>query len=178
MKRWAAILFMVVLGARVARAGGMCGPAGCDQGGFCTADPTIQECGSVFCGTFVDDCGNTANCGACTTAGAVCVAGAQMCCAPGQVVGHSSGGQSFCCTPRPNSCALDGVACGNVFDTFCGATLNCGSCATGFTCTSSQCVANPPPPVPASPLWGIALLATSMLGLGGFRMYARRRCNR
>ncbi|MES1205515.1 MAG: hypothetical protein ABUS79_06220 [Pseudomonadota bacterium] len=178
MKRWMVmLLFMVLLGAPAARAGGLCGPAGCDEGGFCVADPTIEECGTVFCGTFIDNCGNTANCGACTAAGDVCVAGPQLCCAPGQVVGHSPVGQSFCCTPRPNSCALDGVACGPVFDTFCGAELDCGSCPTGFTGGSGQCVANPPR-VPASAPWGMPLLAASMPGLGGFRMYMRKRCNR
>jgi len=149
----------------------MCGPTGCDEGGFCIADPVIQDCGTIFCGAFDDTCGNSGNCGACTTAGTVCLAG--RCCFPGQVVG-STGGVSFCCTPRPNSCALDGVACGNVFDSFCGANLDCGNCPTGFTCTSSQCVA-PPPKVPAAPPWVLALMVTGVLVLGGSKVLLRWR---
>ncbi|NCA80852.1 MAG: hypothetical protein EOM76_11855, partial [Sphingobacteriia bacterium] len=40
----------------------------------------------------------------------------------------------------PKTCAFLGYACGTASDG-CGDTLNCGSCASGQTCSSGQCVA-------------------------------------
>ncbi len=45
------------------------------------------------------------------------------------------------------SCSKVGYTCGTLFDG-CGKTLNCGSCASGYTCTTGTCVADTVPPTP------------------------------
>ncbi|MBS3070829.1 hypothetical protein J4407_00825 [Candidatus Pacearchaeota archaeon] len=52
-------------------------------------------------------------------------------------------GGVFSCVPQ--TCSEFGFNCGTYVE-FCGTTLSCGSCASGFTCTSNVCVA-----VPAAP---------------------------
>jgi hypothetical protein len=44
----------------------------------------------------------------------------------------------------PDTCAGLGYNCGSWGDG-CGGTLNCGTCGSGYTCTSGICVAIPPP---------------------------------
>lgn len=48
----------------------------------------------------------------------------------------------------PATCESLGVGCGDQSDG-CGATLSCGGCASGKTCTAGVCVNVSPPPVPA-----------------------------
>jgi hypothetical protein len=43
----------------------------------------------------------------------------------------------------PNTCASLGYSCGSWSDG-CGGTLNCGTCASGYTCSAGTCVAVPP----------------------------------
>ena len=43
----------------------------------------------------------------------------------------------FSCVPQ--TCSQVGVSCGNTVEQ-CGLTLDCGSCASGFTCTAGACV--------------------------------------
>ena len=45
----------------------------------------------------------------------------------------------FSCVPQ--TCTDVGVECGNTVEQ-CGLTLNCGSCASGFTCTAGSCVSD------------------------------------
>ena len=97
-------------------------PCLCDNGGLCMTDPTPLECGSRFCGTFGDTCGNEVTCGNCTTSGEVCCtnpAGCEL---------------NTCCTPT--TCAARGVNCGSIVN--CQGTLDCGSCPSGQTCTAAQ----------------------------------------
>jgi len=49
----------------------------------------------------------------------------------------------------PKTCASLGYACGTISDG-CGNALNCGNCATGYSCSSNQCVANCVPKTCAS----------------------------
>jgi len=41
----------------------------------------------------------------------------------------------------PTTCVAEGYACGNISDG-CSGTLDCGTCATGYTCTLGVCVAD------------------------------------
>jgi len=45
----------------------------------------------------------------------------------------------FSCVP--NTCSDLGYSCGSAIDS-CGGTLDCGSCAAGYSCTSGSCVAD------------------------------------
>ena len=49
----------------------------------------------------------------------------------------------FSCVP--STCSTYGYTCGDWEDS-CGNTINCGTCASGETCTSGTCVAVPTPP--------------------------------
>ena|GEM_PF-3462468 len=81
------------------------------------------------CGTVIDSCGNTVNCGTCTLTGESCGAGGTPnVCAPGT------------CTPLTDAVACLGMACGNATDG-CGGLVVCGTCAPGKMCDSSfMCV--------------------------------------
>ncbi|MCP6727531.1 MAG: hypothetical protein KJI69_05985 [Patescibacteria group bacterium] len=53
----------------------------------------------------------------------------------------------FFCVPQ--TCSDVSVECGNTVER-CGLTLDCGSCASGFTCTAGSCVADVTPPAPGA----------------------------
>ena len=61
----------------------------------------------------------------------------QLCIDSGGFESCFTGGESFCV---PASCLSLGYECGTVSDG-CGITLNCGSCSSGYTCSSGTCVA-------------------------------------
>jgi len=138
---------------------------GANNDGTPTGDSTNQAnltltvapaptCGPGGCGTITNACGASVNCGNCAPPG-VCGGG---------------GVPNICCTPI--TCA--GKACGSVPDG-CGGVLNCGICPGGQRCNAQfQCVAPPPPSVPAlggvSPfLLGAILLLAGAIGIAGRR---------
>jgi hypothetical protein len=53
--------------------------------------------------------------------------------------GFFSGDVATVCVPT--TCLILGYTCGSVSDG-CGGTLNCGTCSSGYTCTSGTCVAD------------------------------------
>ena len=75
------------------------------------------------CGTWVDSCGDTVNCGSCN---------------PGYTC-NSNGQCIYSCTPT--TCSVLGYSCGT-WANGCGGTVNCGTCSTGQVCnsTSGQCI--------------------------------------
>lgn len=54
----------------------------------------------------------------------------------------------FSCVPK--TCSYFGYNCDS-WDDGCGNAINCGSCSSGFTCTSGICTAVPPVPPPGVP---------------------------
>ena len=40
----------------------------------------------------------------------------------------------------PNTCTAEGAECGTVTESVCGTLLNCGGCASGFSCQDNHCV--------------------------------------
>jgi hypothetical protein len=82
--------------------------------GSCT--PTSCSAQGKNCGTIVDNCGGTLNCGSCS---------APLMC--------GGGGTANVCGCAPTSCVAQGKNCGSISDG-CGGTLNCGSCSGSQTC--------------------------------------------
>ena len=88
-------------------------------------EPTLTCTSQGYtCGSFVDDCGDTINCGSCGTGET---------CSNNQCITPDSG------CPQTKDCS--GLECGT--DPVCGES--CGTCQTGYTCQSGNCVQNPAP---------------------------------
>jgi hypothetical protein len=96
-----------------------CVAGGCPPSGDCGTRTTKCACcgpnqirsGTIFSGTCVD-------------------------CPPGQIATE----QNQCCLPLTRSQACGSRVCGSASNG-CGGTLSCGTCPSGKTCSSGQCVA-------------------------------------
>ena len=62
----------------------------------------------------------------------------------------------------PTNCSKLGYECGTGWPDGCGKTLNCGACASGYTCTAGTCVADTVPP-PVTPGGGGGIPPTQRL---------------
>ena len=128
-----------------------------------TCTPTTCTAQGYVCGTASDGCGNTLNCGTCSTGTCTnnkCVTSCtpKTCSGLGYTCGTASDGCSgtlncgtctygSCtsnkCVCTPTTCSAQSATCGSISDG-CGNTLNCGTCSTG-TCTNNKCVTSSGP---------------------------------
>ena len=122
--------------------------------GTCT--PTTCSALGYTCGSASDGCGNTLNCGTCSSGTCTsnkCVCAAKTCSSLGYTCGTATdgcGGTLNCgtctygsctsnkCVCTSTTCSALGYNCGTTSDG-CGNTLNCGTCTYG-TCTANKCV--------------------------------------
>lgn len=100
------------------------------QAGQCV--PTSCAERSAECGSILDGCGSTLECGVCEAGQACGVSGLNQC------------GVGTC---MPLTCAELGAQCGSVSDQ-CGEVISCGLCASGFVCNEQgdtpRCEPDPP----------------------------------
>jgi hypothetical protein len=102
--------------------GGVAGQCGAPDGGTCQKQTCQQQ--GLQCGQTGDGCGNSLDCGVCTSP-AACVAG--------QCVVPDSGS----CVA--STCQQQGLQCGAAGDG-CGNPLDCGPCASPALCVGGQCI--------------------------------------
>jgi hypothetical protein len=106
----------------------VCGQGACPNtqacvNNVCCVPDNAAACANRECGTAVDNCGQTIDCG--LLAGA-CADPQRICTGAGR-----------CCYPPAVACANQ--QCGTASDG-CGNQVACGSCYTGYTCQNNQCV--------------------------------------
>lgn len=95
--------------------------AKCQEGVQCATEESCSDLG-YHCGEFVDLCGETIDCGDCSTS--------------------TQCSDNICqCVPS-TSCRSERRSCGSL-DDGCGTLLECGTCSSGQTCKSGYCVCEP-----------------------------------
>lgn len=124
-----------VLGAPCCNGAGVANPRGTEVCG--TLNTCVPDFGSCVPGTYCCSgvCGER---GACCTSDGVPWAPGTDCCS-GAV---SNPGSGQICGPlpcTPTTCAAQSVACGDLSDN-CGATLHCGTCDFGKSCSNGRCI--------------------------------------
>jgi hypothetical protein len=100
----------------------MCGVGGANKCGTGVCMPKTCASLNFNCGTAGDGCGNTLDCGTCTTP--------QTC---------GGAGSPNRCGCKPKTCDAAGAKCGTVADG-CGGMDTCQACPHGQSCVANQCV--------------------------------------
>ena len=88
----------------------------------CIPNSNATACGSLRCGTKINNCGQQVNCGECEMADN---------CINGVCVSEN-------CIPNSNATACGSLRCGNKTNN-CGQEINCGTCSSGLSCDNGLC---------------------------------------